>query len=210
MQISAIIQCRYGSTRFPGKALAPLGDDTVLGHVIERAKKIKGIQNVIVATGDPSLNFLIMKEADDHHVDVYTYDDEDNVLARLLLCAIHYRADYVLRICGDSPFLDVGWAEELIKEQENEEDYISHYFRGDSVPTVQRYGWGCQSELVKTSALFNAHYSHLSAQYREHPTMYIYTHPAKYKIKKVPMQHVPTTCSIDTEDDLRRAKKLLR
>jgi spore coat polysaccharide biosynthesis protein SpsF (cytidylyltransferase family) len=152
-------------------------------------------------------------------VDVYTYDDEDNVLARLLMCAIHYRADYVLRICGDSPFLDVGMAEELIHSnwvanatyKEKDYDYIAHYLGTEDMPTVHKYAWGCMCELVRTKALFRCHYfNDLTDEQREHPTMCVYQHPELFNIKKVPMEHVPTTCSIDTEDDLKRARKIMK
>ena len=38
-----IIQTRMTSTRLPGKVMLPLGDKTVLGEVLSRCNKIKGI-----------------------------------------------------------------------------------------------------------------------------------------------------------------------
>ncbi|MEZ4655246.1 MAG: 3-deoxy-manno-octulosonate cytidylyltransferase [Candidatus Eisenbacteria bacterium] len=46
----AIIPARLGSTRFPGKVLADLFGRPVLAHVIERARRIEGLHDVLVAT----------------------------------------------------------------------------------------------------------------------------------------------------------------
>lgn len=47
-----VIPARYASTRFRGKPLAPLGDDTMLGTVWRRACSAKRIEAVVVATDD--------------------------------------------------------------------------------------------------------------------------------------------------------------
>lgn len=55
MAIAIIIPARYGSTRFPGKPLALLGDKAMVNHVYDRAKEaIAGDPDVkiVVATDD--------------------------------------------------------------------------------------------------------------------------------------------------------------
>lgn len=51
-KILGVIPARYGSTRFPGKALARLDSRTMLQHVYERVSMARYLQNVIVATDD--------------------------------------------------------------------------------------------------------------------------------------------------------------
>lgn len=49
---AVIIPARWGSTRFPGKALHPIEGKPLVQHVWERAKSAKGVDQVIIATDD--------------------------------------------------------------------------------------------------------------------------------------------------------------
>jgi len=51
MQFVVVIPARFGSTRFPGKPLAMLGEKPMIQHVVERANKAQA-EKVIVATDD--------------------------------------------------------------------------------------------------------------------------------------------------------------
>jgi spore coat polysaccharide biosynthesis protein SpsF (cytidylyltransferase family) len=148
-------------------------------------------------------------------------------------------ADYVLRITGDSPFLDIEKANELVgnmdydtgcyerevfvgengytpiaetkrKIDANHYDYIAHYKPKESNPTVAKYAWGCMAELVKTDALYSA-YKYADEYEREHVTSYIYNHPQKYKIKRIELQTpFPLTVSIDDEKTYQQAKRMMK
>ncbi len=52
MKIIGIIPARYGSTRFPGKPLAMLGEKTMIQRVYEQACRADCLAEVIVATDD--------------------------------------------------------------------------------------------------------------------------------------------------------------
>lgn len=49
MHVVVIIQARMTSTRLPSKIMLPLGDKTVLGQVLTRCKKIKGVDEICCA-----------------------------------------------------------------------------------------------------------------------------------------------------------------
>ena len=51
-KIAVIIPARYGSTRFPGKALHPIAGKPLVQHVWERCTRARGIDTVIIATDD--------------------------------------------------------------------------------------------------------------------------------------------------------------
>ena len=51
-KIVAIIPARYGSTRFPGKALVPIEGRPMIQWVYERAKRARMVDRVVVATDD--------------------------------------------------------------------------------------------------------------------------------------------------------------
>ena len=52
MKAVGIIPARYASSRFPGKALAMLGDRTLIQHVYDRASEAETLSLVVVATDD--------------------------------------------------------------------------------------------------------------------------------------------------------------
>ncbi len=104
MIIIGIIPARYGSTRFPGKPLAQIGDKTMIQRVIEQAEKSTVLSDVIVATDDEriflhvqSLGKKVVMTSDQHP------SGTDRCLEALNKSGI--RADAVINIQGDEPFV---------------------------------------------------------------------------------------------------------
>lgn len=56
MKIYAIIPARYGSTRFPGKPLAPIAGKPMIQHVYEHALACPEVLEVFVATDDDRIS----------------------------------------------------------------------------------------------------------------------------------------------------------
>jgi 3-deoxy-manno-octulosonate cytidylyltransferase (CMP-KDO synthetase) len=52
MRVAVIIPARYGAQRFPGKPLADLAGRPLVAHVVERARRARGVDEVAVATDD--------------------------------------------------------------------------------------------------------------------------------------------------------------
>ncbi|MFQ5991141.1 MAG: 3-deoxy-manno-octulosonate cytidylyltransferase [Nitrospiraceae bacterium] len=50
--VTVVIPARYGSSRFPGKPLAPLMGKPLIQHVYERVQQAPGVERVLVATDD--------------------------------------------------------------------------------------------------------------------------------------------------------------
>jgi 3-deoxy-manno-octulosonate cytidylyltransferase (CMP-KDO synthetase) len=51
-RVAVIIPARFGASRFPGKPLADLSGRPVIAHVVERARRARGVAAVVVATDD--------------------------------------------------------------------------------------------------------------------------------------------------------------
>ena len=49
-KITAIIQARTGSNRFPKKMLHKIDNETMIWHVINRIKNVKSIQQIVLVT----------------------------------------------------------------------------------------------------------------------------------------------------------------
>lgn len=105
MIIIGIIPARYGSTRFPGKPLAMIGNKTMIQRVIEQAEQSILLKDVIVATDDKriyehveSLGKKVVMTSDQHP------SGTDRCLEALTKSGI--AADAVINIQGDEPFVD--------------------------------------------------------------------------------------------------------
>ncbi|WP_374764535.1 cytidylyltransferase domain-containing protein [Yunchengibacter salinarum] len=105
MTTLAIIQTRMGSSRLPGKALMPLAGWSVLHHVVTRAMAIKGVDDVVVATGDSVQDAPIVETCRANGWPVMTGPSAD-VLGRFAAVVRARRPDVVLRLTGDCPLLD--------------------------------------------------------------------------------------------------------
>ena len=77
-----VIQARMGSERFPGKVLLKLGRITVLDWVIRASKKIRDIDDIVVATTSLKKDRLIEKLCINKGVKVFKGQNKD-VLSRI-------------------------------------------------------------------------------------------------------------------------------
>ncbi|MDB2385721.1 3-deoxy-manno-octulosonate cytidylyltransferase [Shewanella sp.] len=59
MNVTLLIPARYGSSRFPGKPLAPINGKPMIQHVYERASLAKGITEIYVATDDDRIKKVV-------------------------------------------------------------------------------------------------------------------------------------------------------
>ncbi len=64
MKAVGIIQARMGSSRLPGKTLLPLGNRTILTYLVERLKRSRTLDDVVVATTLLSRDDVIVAECE--------------------------------------------------------------------------------------------------------------------------------------------------
>jgi len=103
MSVLGIIPARYGSTRFPGKPLAPIGGIPMINRVVRQALKAKLLDRVIVATDDERIAETVC--AGGYEV-ALTSPDHVSGSDRLLEVAEKVTADIYVNIQGDEPFID--------------------------------------------------------------------------------------------------------
>lgn len=120
MKIGFLITVRLKSSRMPFKVLMDLNGDSVLGHVINRTKFIKNVDDIVVCTSTNPQDKPIIDIAKDH--DVYYFNGhEEDVLSRLLTAAKLYDFDYVMGITGENPLFSIYYSNivsDLIKKKE--------------------------------------------------------------------------------------------
>ena len=98
-----LITVRTNSSRLPKKCLLSLGKETVLKHVIKRAKS-SGITPIVCTTIDSS-DDIIEQIASELNVDCYRGEIQ-NKLKRWADCARKFNLDYFHSIDADDPLFD--------------------------------------------------------------------------------------------------------
>src|SRR4051795_7264955 len=102
MAVIAIIPVRYGSTRFPGKPLAPIGGKPMMQHVYESTARTPGLDRVIIATDDRRILDIAKGFGAEA---VLTSAKHESGTDRLAEVARKVRAEWVLNVQGDLPFV---------------------------------------------------------------------------------------------------------
>ena len=103
MRTVGVVASRYGSTRFPGKALAMIGDKPMVWWVYQQAMKAKMIDKVIVATDDER----IKKVCNENNMDVIMTSVNNATTAnRMYEVSLSIDADFYVTINGDEPMID--------------------------------------------------------------------------------------------------------
>jgi spore coat polysaccharide biosynthesis protein SpsF (cytidylyltransferase family) len=100
-----ILQARLGSTRLPGKVLAPIGSRTILDHCVTRLQR-SGLP-VVVATTEQPEDDAVERAARKLGVDVFRGAEHD-VLTRYIDAARAHGLDEIIRATADNPLVDVG------------------------------------------------------------------------------------------------------
>ena len=96
----AIIQCRLDSTRLPGKALRELAGRPLIGHLVDRLRQVRGLDEIGLAIGDAPDNAPLVTFAR-HEGLRWVIGSEENVLWRFMEAVKVFEADIVLRATPD-------------------------------------------------------------------------------------------------------------
>ncbi|MFE1174271.1 3-deoxy-manno-octulosonate cytidylyltransferase [Streptomyces sp. NPDC058773] len=98
----AVIPCRWGASRFPGKPLAMLGDKPLLWHVHQRCQEAKHLDNAIVATDDRRIAETCRR------LDIPCVMTGEHATGtdRVAECAQYLDADAYINVQGDEPFIN--------------------------------------------------------------------------------------------------------
>lgn len=124
-QAIALIPCRYGSSRFPGKALALIAGKSLIQRTYENASSCKALKDVIVATDDKRIQEHVASFGGKvvmTPIDCATGTDRlVHVLKNTDLCK---DSDILLNIQGDEPFLEHSTISSVIELLEQDPEAV--------------------------------------------------------------------------------------
>lgn len=205
MNVVCIIQARVGSTRLPGKVLKKICGKTVLEHDIDRLKRVKNINKIVIATTTLERDDAIVKEA--KRLDVaYFRGSEEDVLSRYYYAAKENNADVVVRVTSDCPLIDSEVTEETIcfyLENNNKYDYVSNSLE-------RTFPRGLDTEIFSYKILTRAFNETISKKEREHVTFYIWNNPSVFRLGcyENSVDYSNLRWTLDTEEDLKLIDKI--
>ena len=196
MRILGVVQARMNSSRLPGKVLMDIGGRTMLARVLRRASRANFIDELIVATP----NVEIQIEVHSNGFETYSTNKEEDVLGRFQEAFKWFKADAIVRICGDNPLIDpyiIDWTIHKFK-QRPKADYARNTF----------FPLGLGVEVIKTKALEEAWRKTRNAKtdyQRIHVTPYILENPYKFEIWNFSSSERDLAnhrWTVDTQEDL--------
>lgn len=171
----AILQARMGSSRLPNKVLRKIKGKTLLELYINRVKQSRLIDKIVIATTTNSEDDVIEKIASKLGIECFR-GSENDLLDRYYQCAKKYRADVVVRITPDDPFVDyrvIDRAVQIFKD--NQVDFVTNHFE----PT---YPEGLDVEVYSINALEKSWREAKLLSEREHVFPYIQNNQNQFKI----------------------------
>lgn len=203
-KIVAIIQARMGSTRLPGKVLLQIKDKPVLWHVIERIKRCKNVDSIVVATTTRQEDKMIVELAEKCGVETFT-GKENDVLGRYYQAAKKFGADIIVRITADCPLINPPTIDKMVDLclKENAEYICGH----PDYPSIEQgIGVISFSALEKLKTLANKEYQ------KEHVTIFIKENPELFKVSAIKpeliFQRKDMRLTVDTKEDLKFMREI--
>jgi spore coat polysaccharide biosynthesis protein SpsF len=207
MKIGAIIQARMGSTRLSGKVMKELEGKTVLEHVIERAKQLKLIDEIIIATTIHDRDTVIEAEALRCGVKAFR-GSEDDVLSRYYYAAKENELDIVVRITSDCPLIDPKVLDEIIQFYlKNDYEIVSN---AGSDLSNRTYPRGLDTEVFSFKVLENAFKNAKEIYQREHVTPYIYEKSGCTYYYKNDIDYSRYRLTLDTDEDFKLISEIYK
>jgi spore coat polysaccharide biosynthesis protein SpsF (cytidylyltransferase family) len=207
MRIGAIIFSRMSSARLPGKALLPIGGRPLIGHVLDRVRRVGGLAGVALATTSLPADEGLAAFAEAEGIACWR-GPRDNLVARGLECADALGWSAFARVCGDRVFLDPGEHREAVEAMRRSPraDLVTNLADGPAPP-------GRTVEIVRTAALERVLASTQDPRDLEHLTRHLYAHPDRFSIVRIdgpPSETHGLRFVVDTWRDLERARAVVK
>lgn len=201
LKISPIIFARMSSSRLPGKSLLDLSGKPLLSYVVERARRIKNIGPIILATSDLSSDDALEDFAKLKNIEVFR-GDLNNVAKRALDCALAYGLDGFVRICGDRPFFDSSLIDVLLQKFIDDDLDLATNVKEKTFPA------GMTVEIISTDSLKYVCSVITDKADKEHLTPYYYNNIEKFKIHNMIWENpedAKYSFVVDTKSDFDKA-----
>lgn len=187
MRALVVVQARAASTRLPGKALKPLAGVPMLSYLLRRLQAGALDATLCLATTTRSDDDALAALASGLGASVVRGEEED-VLARYLLCLDRFPAAGAVRVTADNPFTSLEILRLALEGLTLGADYVG-------LPEGCPYGVGV--DAFRADTLRGVAATASDPAEREHINLHIVRHPERYGI------HIPTIPQTWRRPDIR-------
>ena len=202
VNITASIQARLGSSRLPGKVLKDVCGKPMLQWQIERLKRSRLVDRVVVATTINPGDDRIESFCRENDTECYR-GSEENVLGRVASLIREMEIDLHVECYGDSPLVDPQIVDEFIGyylKYSDSVDYVSSALKTTYPPGLEVVVYPGEV-MLKTDAAVAA-----GDPLREHAGFNITRFPDQFRLFSMdapPAYRYPDTyLEVDTTEDL--------
>ena len=202
------IQCRTGSSRFPGKILSKINGKSYLEILYKRIKRTKKVDEVVIITTNLIEDNEIENLCKVIKAPIYRGSNED-LLDRHYQANKIFKGDFVVKIPSDCPFSDPNINEEIISviQSSSSIEYASNYHP----PTFPD---GLDIEIARSDILERAWHEAKQSHEREHTFPYIWDNPEKFNlynhINKLGNMFKTHRWTMDYQEDLDFVKQVYK
>lgn len=199
MKFNAIVATRMTSSRLPGKVLMDLAGKPALVRLIERLKRSKYLNEIVIATTTNQTDDIVVETAKSQGV-LYYRGSEEDVLLRTVEAAEASGTDFIIQITSDCPLIDHETIDRVI-ERISEHSHIDYAAN----QLIRTYPLGFSVEVFRTKDLRHVEQTINDPAVRQHVSLYFYEHPEKYYLSNVEaphfLHHPEYRLTLDTEED---------
>ena len=169
--IAIVLSARMASSRLPGKAMLPLGGVPIIQFIIDRLRKSKYCENIILATTNRPEDDVLAKLGQALNIQVFRGADKD-VAARYIELANYFKLDWIVRVTGDCPFIDSSTLDYCLSQWAPQEKEILW-------TTKSTFPVGIDYELISCAALSHE-WPNMNDREKEHVTLRFYRSDFKF------------------------------
>lgn len=177
--ILGVLQARMSSTRLPGKVMADVAGEPMLGRQVERLRRSRRLDRLVLATSEDPSDDPLAAYSESLGLDVVRGPLAD-VLGRFLMALDRFpAADVMVRLTGDCPLTDWRVLDATVDRHiEAGADYTSNVAH-------RTFPHGLDVEVARPQALRTAGAAATSAHDREHVMPFLYAQPERFKLASI-------------------------
>lgn len=196
-RVVLIIQARMGSTRLPGKSMMDLAGAPLVGRILERVKRCKKLDDIILAIPDTEADAALKKLAESYDIKVYAGSEHD-LVERYYQAAQMSGADIIGRLPADNATPEPSEIDRIV------EHHLSLQRRGFSsnLSVIDDSGYpdGIGAEMFDASLLSEAREMHHDPRQREHVHLNFYDYAAGTSVDEEWCPVSTVKCPIEFRD----------
>ena len=184
MKTVAVIAARMGSTRLPGKSLMPILDVPMLERMVDRVRRSKRIDDIVIATTSRESDNPLVAWAEKYGVHIFRGSEED-VLGRIAAAVAASGAKIAVELLGDNPLVHADLIDDVLAYYHaNAYDYVVSVTNEhkDADPGLARFPIGIRVEVLSQATLARCAQLATDPYHRENALSYIYHHPDTFSI----------------------------